>query len=195
VKGKKLASPKDRKGSWTTLHVSIYGRPATVQVKRFTAVWYKVSYDKEMAFVVIRNWPGHSKDDILACTDTNLSAQDIIQLYCQRWSLEETFGWVKGRLGFEAPQNRTEHAVLRTAPVAMWTYSLVICWYAQWSERRTNLPMRLAPWYKKKSAPSFSDMLATLRRQSWTLWISDQTGQNRFDRKKLEPLFDAVGYA
>ena len=195
VKGKRLASPKDRRGKWTTLKVMIYGRPATVQVKVFKAVWYKVSYDKQMLFVVVRNWPGHKKEDVLACTDLKMTAEEVIQLYCQRWSLEETFGWVKSRLGFEDPQNRTEHAVQRTAPMAMWTYSLVILWYANWSKRRTHLPLRLAPWYRSKKAPSFADMLATLRRQSWTLLVSDQAGLNRTDQKKLDPLLDAVGYA
>jgi len=38
-------------------------------------------------------------------------------------------------------------------------------------------------------------MLAVLRRQSWTLWISDQAGGDRVDQKKLEPLLVAVGYA
>lgn len=195
VKGERLASPKDHGGKWTNLELCIYGRPATVQVKAFKAVWYKVSYDKQMLFVVVRNWPGHRKEDVLACTDLSMTALDVIELYCQRWSLEETFGWVKSRLGFEDPQNRTEHAVERTAPMAMWTYALVILWYANWSKRRTHLPMRLAPWYRTKKAPSFADMLATLRRQSWTLWISDQAGVDRLDQKQLEPLLDAVGYA
>ena len=79
--------------------------------------------------------------------------------------------------------------------MAMWTYSLVILWYARWSKRRVRLSLRLAPWYRNKKAPSFADMLATLRRQSWTLWISDHAGVDRMDQNKLEPLLDAVGYA
>lgn len=195
VKGRKLASPKNRRDPWATLNLLIYGRPATVQVRVFEAVWYRVSYNRKMLFVMVRNWPGHVTEDVLVTTDLDLTAQEVIQLYCQRWSLEETFGWVKGRLGFEDPQNRTERAVQRTAPMAMWSFSLVVLWYASWSKRRTCLPMRLAPWHQTKKAPSFSDMLATLRRQSWTLWISDQAGKSPLDQKKLEPLLDAVGYA
>ncbi len=195
VKGETLASPKNRRTPWKTLELNIYGRPATVQVRIFKAIWYKVSYDKQMLFVMVRDWPGHKKDDVLACTDLDLSAKEVIELYCQRWSLEETFGWAKSRLGFETPQNRTEHAVQRTAPMAMWTYSLVILWYADWTKGRRYFPMRFAPWYRTKKSPSFSDMLATLRRQSWTLWINDQAGAEHLDQKQLEPLLDAVGYA
>jgi len=31
-------------------------------------------------------------------------------------------------------------------------------------------------------------MLATLRRQSWTLILSDQPGKTRFDQNSIEPL-------
>jgi hypothetical protein len=37
-------------------------------------------------------------------------------------------------------------------------------------------------------------MLATLRRESWALWISDQASHGRLDQKNLAPLLDAVGY-
>ena len=174
--------------------MEIYGRPATVLIKSFTAVWYRVSYNKSLRFLVIRDWPGHKKDDVLVSTDLTLTPEEIILLYCKRWSLEETFGSVKSRLGFEDPHNRTEHAVQRTAPMALWTYSLLIVLYATWAKRRRHLPLRLAPWYRGKKTPSFADMLATLRRQSWTLLLSDQASQNRFDQNSLEPLLDAVGY-
>lgn len=195
VRGRRLAAPKDRKEPWTSLEVEIYGRPATVKVKVFDALWYIVGHKRVLRFVVIRDWPGHTKDDVLVSTDLDLDAPEIIRLYCQRWTLEETFHWVKDRLGFEDPHNRTERAVQRTAPMALWSFSLVIVWYRRWAKGRRSLPMRLAPWYRDKKAPSFADMLATLRRESWTLWVSDQAAQGHLDQKDLEPLMDAVGYA
>jgi hypothetical protein len=39
-----------------------------------------------------------------------------------------TFHEAKGKLGFEDPQNRTEFAVERTAPIAFWLYSLIVIW-------------------------------------------------------------------
>ncbi len=194
VRGRKLASPKDRRGPWRRLEVQIYGRKTKVQVRVFDAVWYVVSHSRVLRFVVIRGWPGHDNDDVLMSTDLELDAAEVIADYCRRWSIEETFGWIKSRLGFEDPHNRTERAVQRTAPMALWTYSLTILWYARWARARERLPMRLAPWYTTKTAPSFSDMLATLRRQAWTLWLSDQARQDRLDQKELEPLLDAVGY-
>ena len=196
VRGEKLASPRTRAETqtWRYVKADVYGRRTSLKVQVFDALWYVVGYQRKMRFVVIRGWPGHDNDDVLATTDLTMTARQAVELYCRRWSLEETFGWVKSSLGFEDPHNRTEHAVQRTAPMALWAYTLVVCWYAKWARRRTRLPFRQAPWYRTKKAPSFADMLATLRRQSWTLWVSDHPGLERLDQKYLEPLLDAVGY-
>lgn len=196
VRGRKLSSPQARaeRGRWKRVDAKVYRRTTTLEVQVFDALWYIVGYQRKLRFVVIRGWPGHDKDDVLTTTDLNMTARQAVELYCQRWSLEETFGWVKSRLGFEDPHNRTEHAVQRTAPMALWAYTLVICWYAAWARQRKHLPFRKAPWYRDKKAPSFADMLATVRRQSWTRWVSDQVAQGRLDQKELEPLLDAVGY-
>ena len=196
VKGKRVQSPEQRarSGPWEQLDVVIYGRAVTVRVQVFEALWYIVGSSRRMRFVMIRGWPGHRHDDVLVSTDLTMSATDIIEGYCMRWSLEETFGWTKSKLGFEDPHNRTEHAVQRTAPMALWAYSIVVVWYLQWARRRRILPLRQGSWYRDKVAPSFADMLATLRRQSWTIWVSDQACRGRLDQKSLAPLLDVVGY-
>jgi len=196
VRGRKLAAPKARaeRGGWQHLEVEVYGRAATIRVQTFDALWYVVGYQRRLRFVLIRDWPGHDKDDVLVTTDLQMSPRDLIEHYCQRWSLEETFHWVKDRLGLQDPQNRTEHAVQRTAPIAFWSFTLVIVWYADWAKRRSRFPFRHAPWYTTKERPSFADMLATLRRESWTLWLSDQAQRGHVDQNELEPLLDAVAY-
>jgi len=194
VKGRKISSPKWRAAHcrWRSIKAKIYGRPSVVQVQVFDALWYIVGRERLLRFVMVRDWPGHKKDDVLVSTDLKMNAQEIIEAFCCRWSLEETFGWVKGSLGFEDPQNRKEKAVERTAPMALWTYSLVVYWVAGWVRKRRLTPFRSAPWNKKKRNPTFADMLATLRRESWTLWISDQAQRKRLDQKHLEPLLDVA---
>ena len=122
VRGAKIASPRTRAEtqSWRHVKADVYNRRTTLKVQVFDALWYVVGYQRKMRFVVIRGWPGHDNDDVLATTDLTMTARQAVELYCQRWSLEETFGWVKSRLGFEDPHNRTEHAVQRTAPMALW---------------------------------------------------------------------------
>lgn len=194
VKGQRVASPATRanRGKFATIEASIYGRRRTVKVQMFDALWYIVGRGRLLRFVIIRDWPGHKKDDVLVTTDLTMSASAIIEGYCERWSLEETFEWVKGRLGFEDPQNRKEKAVERTAPMALWIYSMIVYWYAQWSRGRRRLPFRLDPWNRKKHHPTFADMLATIRRESWMVWISDQAGKRRFDQKYLKPLLEVA---
>ena len=196
VKGDRLASPAQRasKRRFKKLDVVISGRPARVGVQVFDALWYIVGADPMMRFVIIRDWPGHAKDDVLVSTDLTLGAQDIIEAYCQRWSIEETFGWAKSRLGLEDAQNRTEHAVHRTTPMALWAYSLVVIWYADRMRRRKTFPFRRDRWYRHKVAPSFADMLASMRRECWRIWVSDQADKGPLDQKSLPPLLDIAGY-
>jgi hypothetical protein len=192
VRGQRVASPQWRAAHnrWKTIDVCIYGRMCKVKVQLFDALWYIVARDRMLRFVLIRDWPGHKKDDVLVTTDLSMSAEQVIENYCARWSLEETFEWVKGRLGFEDPQNRKEKAVQRTAPMALWAYSLIVYWYAQWSRARRYLPFRIDPWNRTKNYPTFADMLATLRREGWKVFISDRAVKGRFDRKYLEPLLE-----
>lgn len=196
IKGKRLPSPAQQAsgGRWRKITVLISGEPAVLRVKVLDALWYKVGGGRVLRFVIIRDWPGHEKDDVLVSTDLTLGAVEIIEGYGERWSIEETFGWAKSRLGLEDPNNRTPRAVERTAPMALWAYSLTICWYAQWAKKRSVLPLRFAPWYRGKTTPSFADMLAVLRRDCWTIWISDQASKRRLDQKTLAPLLDVVGY-
>lgn len=192
VKGARVPSPEWRAkhNQWKTIEANVYGRRCKVQVQVFDAIWYIVSRDRIVRFVLIRDWPGHKKDDVLVTTDLSMTAEQMIECYCARWSLEETFEWVKGKLGFEDAQSRTQKAVERTAPMALWAYSLVVYWYAQRSAGRRHMSFRIDPWNRNKKYPTFADMLATLRREGWAVWISDQAVRSRFDRKHLEPLLD-----
>ena len=92
------------------------------------------------------------------------SAEQVIQYYAQRWSIEVSFHDSKQCLGFEEPQGWSRKAVLRTAPVAMLLYSLIVLWFAR-EGHRAYQPLD-CPWYTSKAEPSFADMLTTLRLQS-----------------------------
>jgi hypothetical protein len=196
VKGSRLPSPAARATSgrgWRRITVEVYGRKATIRVKVFDALWYIVAGGRVMRFVLVRDWPGHDDDDVLFSTDLTLDAEDIITNYCQRWSLEVTFQEAKGKLGFEDPQNRTEHAVERTAPMALWLYTLTVIWYVTVGRRTLSARLPADPWYEKK-VPAFSDMLAALRREAWRHRLLDPLGLSRGDQKSVEPLLRAVGY-
>lgn len=204
VMGRLLRSPQQRaddpKARWREIQALVYGRSVTLKVQVFDAIWRKSGEGGLVRFVLVRHWPGHRKDDVLISTDLTLDATQIIQDYCRRWPIEETFHWCKSKLGFEDPQNRTERAVQRTAPVALWSYSLVVVWYitAGMHGRFAAPPAR--PWYVSTKVPSFSDMLASLRRASWTVRLNESTGiddrpiPTHSIQKSLDAVIDAVGY-
>jgi hypothetical protein len=196
VKGERLPSPVARArsaGGWQSLTVEVYGRTITVDIKVFDALWYVVGGGRCLRFVLVRGWPGHDDDDVLFTTDLSLGANQIIAGYCLRWSLEVTFFEVKGKLGFEETQNRTERAVERTAPMALWIYSLTVVWYLTVGKALPGARLRRLPWYHK-TVPAFSDMLAALRRETWRYRIVDPLSRRRGDQNAIEPFLNAVAY-
>lgn len=196
IKGERLPSPEARGRStqgWQLLQVVIHDRTVTVEVKVFDGLWYIVGGGRCLRFVLVRGWPGHDHDDVLFTTDLSLTSEQIIAGYCLRWSLEVTFFETKGKLGFEHTQNRTERAVERTAPMALWIYSLTVVWYLTVGKALPGARLLQRPWYTK-TVPAFSDMLAALRRETWRNHILDPLQLDRSDQKSVEPLLHAVGY-
>ena len=195
VKGDRLPTPAARARAWMgwkPMTVEVYGRSVVVETKTLQALWYKVAGGRLMNFVIAGGWPGHKKDDVFFCTDLSPGPEEIIRRYCLRWSIEVTFQQAKGRLGFQDPHNRCERAVQRTAPMALWAYSLTILWYL--AEHPRVAPLPALPWYRK-DAPAFSDMLAAIRRDLWRYRLLDPRQSHRRDQKSVEHLIDAVAYA
>ena len=71
----------------------------------------------------------------------------------------------KQMMGLEDPANRTPQAVERTAPVGLVLYGLTLVWFDREGHRSVSFPDR--PWYPGKEEPSYADILAALRRESW----------------------------
>ena len=199
VRGKRLASPGARanaKGaSWKKLTVQVYGRTVTVRVMVLDALWYVAAGSELIRHVVVRDFPGHERDDVFVSTDPTLSPRSIIESFARRWSLEVTFHETKGKLGFEDPQNRTERAVERTAPFAFIAYTLIFVWYVFHGQRSSAAKLQPLPWYTHKAGVTFSDMLATLRRASWRERLFDPAATTTDLRKSLRPLVDYVASA
>ena len=199
VRGKRVASPgaraKRADARWKKLAVHVYGRTVTIRVLVIDALWYVATGNELVRHVVVRGFPGHDRDDVFVATDPTLSPGGIIESFARRWSIEVTFHETKSKLGFEDPQNRTERAVERTAPFAFISFSLIVIWYALHGRRLPAANLPRVPWYTQKSAVTFSDMLATLRRASWRKRLLDPAATTADLRKSLRPLVDYVASA
>jgi hypothetical protein len=90
--------------------------------------------------------------------------RQIIAWYVSRWQIEVTFEEVRCHLGVETQRQWSTRAIARTTPCLLGLFSLVLLLAYHLSP--TELPTRHAAWYAK-SAPTFADALALVRRHLW----------------------------
>ncbi len=116
-----------------------------------------------MRYVVVRDPSGRRKDAAFCCTALDVRVAFLLETYATRWTLEVTFCLLKGLLGFDEAQNQTPLAVRRTAPFAGFVFALIVLWYATELQAGRPATWVVRPWYRRKAAPAFVDVLATLR--------------------------------
>jgi DDE superfamily endonuclease len=150
---------------WTELEFDQFGFRATVAVKTIQALYYKAGRDRLLSIVLVRDLEGKRPDQMFYCTKLDWTARQILSAYACRWAIACTFENCKQLPGLEDPANRLPKAVERTAPMALFVYSLVVVRFHQTGHQSLRFPFR--PWYPKKEEPSFADMLTTLRRVSY----------------------------
>jgi len=188
-KGDRLKSleawEKDRT-PWKTNHFDQYGLRGSLRVKTRTGLYYKAGKDRLLRFVLSQDTVGGRPTRIFYSTDVKLDPRKILSIFSLRWSIEVTHFDCKQHLGLEDPANRVPKAVQRTAPMAMFLYSLTVVWYATDGHADWRIPER--PWYWWKSEPSFADMLTTLRRKSWEDKLSKVSQATTPDDNSLDLL-------
>jgi hypothetical protein len=174
-RGRRLPSLKAMAATrrrWAPLPLTLYGRRVSPLVFTVTALWYHALRDQPVRIVVVRDPTGRRKDEAFFCTDLTASPAFILESYARRWMLEVSFHDQKQFLGFEDPQNQTDRAVARTAPLAGIVYDLILLWSAEQVRQGRATDWVPRPWYRAKTAPSFPDMLTAARQQSWRRDVS-----------------------
>ena len=164
TRGRRLPTPDrmlEPRARRLTLH--LYGRDDRVRIADTVARLHAVPW-RRLRVVALQPLTGGRPRQAFYSTDLALTAEQVLTLYARRWAIEQTFQENKTPLGFEDPQGWTRRAVERTAPTGMLLYSLIVLWFAAAGQRRYRPLHR--PWYRTKRAPSFADMLVTLRRES-----------------------------
>jgi hypothetical protein len=150
---------------WETLEFDHYGLHATLQVKTIRGLYYKAGKDRLLTIVLVRDVAGGRPDQMFYCTRTDWNARAILTHYAWRWSVEVMHYNAKQMMGLEDPANRTAQAVERTAPLGLALYGVTLIWFHRDGHRSLSYPDR--PWYPSKEEPSYADILAALRRESW----------------------------
>ena len=187
-RGQRLPSPSlwavARRG-WHHLTLTLYGRPVSTQVFTKAALWYVALRDQPVRIVIVRDPTGRRRDEAFFCTDVHASVSFILQTYASRWCLEVAFRDGKQQLGFEDPQQQVELAVRRTAPLAFIVYDLVWLWAANRHRAGQAIGWVPRPWYRRKVAVSFADVLTALRHERWRSAVFDPPCDSR--RRKKSP--------
>jgi hypothetical protein len=195
-KGKRLpgmAAWAANKQRWRQLTFDRFGLHATLEVKQRRALYYKAGKDRKLTVVLVRDVLGARPVQLFYCTRLDWPAKTILSKYAARWAAEVTFEDSKQLLGFADPANRKPQAVQRTAPLALWLYSLVVLWFDQVGHAWLRFPTR--SWYRRKRWPSFADLLSTLRRRSWEEYLGRVLPQSALGEKGLAVLVDFVSRA
>ena len=161
----RLDNPRTR---WRRLRVSgWYGRgEKTLEVVSSTALWAKPGHRVPLRYVLVRDPTGEREPQAFLCTDLTAEPLDILRWFVRRWSIEVTFAEVRRHLGVETQRQWSDMAIDRTTPVLLGLFSLVTLWADELYANK-KLTVRAAGWYRK-SLPTFSDALASVRHLLWT---------------------------
>lgn len=158
----------DNTFQWQTIIIpQWYGKSNKVmQIATGTALWYK-SNDPlvPLRWVLVRD-PERIVDPVaLLCTDQEMDAQNVINFFIRRWTVEVTLEESRRHLGVESQRQWSDLAIARTTPVLMGLFSIVTLWTEELQQQQ-EVEVKSSAWYIKRN-PTFSDALASVRKQIW----------------------------
>ena len=169
LKGKRLPTLAQLAGvgalSWQWLEVVDWygGQSQQVEHATGTAVWYHSGKPPvSIRWVVVRL---NGKLTGLVSNDSSLTAEQIIEYFVRRWSIETTFALVRAHLGVESQRQWSKLAIARTTPILMSLFSLITL-MANSLQKQNQLACQVSSWYVKPQL-TFSDALAGVRRYLW----------------------------
>ncbi len=171
-KGRKLPSPAQRAARLTPVckEVRWYGEGRTVV--RFvseTALWY----DKHGGAVTPIRWvcvlgePKEGREDAYFYgSDPEMAPERVIELYASRWNIEVTFEESRALLGLETTRHWCRRSVLRAVPMLLGLFTAVALLWSRLPAVKRRRRDSATPCYEKQ-APTFADVLFTVRREIW----------------------------
>lgn len=117
---------------FTPSEVAIYGKRVVLELHAFVAWWPAI--DGLIKVVITRDPQNPRRVAFLWSTDLTLSAQNIVEDFAKRWSIEQMFSVAKQQLGFDSAELRKERSVRRHAVLCM----ALITWVEVWMHGRAG---------------------------------------------------------
>jgi hypothetical protein len=195
TRGRKLPSPQHMIRTirhWKIVTTHERGHTRKRQVYARQVLWYPVS-KQPVLLVISRDPTGREKDDFFLTTDVTMTPAEVIGCFADRWAIEDTFKNTKQLLGGQQPQTFKRQGPERAAGLSLWLYSMVWLWYLL--QKNNKRCFVVQPWNPLKSAPSFADAIACLRRDLWRERIKWMFGVSAVHDKKFEFLLEALAPA
>lgn len=154
----------DKRIKWTSLIFSEwYGnRNKEMLITSGVAIWHKSNEVMvKIKWVLVKDPLAELEPVLLACTDTELSAREIVSFFVRRWRIEVTFAEVRRHLGVETQRQWSDLAIERSTPCLLALLS-VVCLMANTLHQAHPIQPNATAWYQK-NAVTFSDVLSAVR--------------------------------
>jgi len=198
---KKLSAVlNDRKVRWQRYRISFwYGRSnCLVEIATGISIWHRRGNPAvPIRWILVRDPKGEFESQAFLATDLDARPIDILAWFVTRWQVEVTFEEVRAHLGVETQRQWSDKAIMRTTPILLGLFSIVTLWADDLSKSRTLTP-RATAWYPK-TALTFSDAIAAVRREIWRHQISSRSRLTRhrieIPRQIWQRIENAVAYA
>lgn len=95
-------------------------------ITRGEAIWSRNAHQKgPLRWVVIKDPEGKLNPVLLACTEGELTAVNVVRYFVRRWRVKVTFAEVRRHLGVETQRQWSKLAIERTTPLLMSLKSIV----------------------------------------------------------------------
>ncbi|MEO5951683.1 MAG: transposase [Chloroflexia bacterium] len=158
---------EDPQTEWQSVNIGWYdGSEQRIDMASGTGIWYRIGLSVlPVRFVLTRGPEGNREPRAYLCTDQSLSAVEVVSLFIKRWTIEVTFEESRAHMGVETQRQWSDLAIERSTPCLLGLYSLVALFGAA-LHPEGNIPVQRTAWYHKTEA-TFSDVLASVRRQLW----------------------------
>ena len=197
VKGAKVPAPEAivaRTRRRRRLNVAWYGGGRrNVEVVTGLGHWYRAGEGLvEVLWVFVHDLTGTHRDDYFFTTAVHWTAQQVIECFTGRWSIETTFQEMRAYLGLETTRGRKKETVLRVAPCLFSLYTVVASLFAQMPARYRRV--RVIDWNGKKDV-TFSDAITAVRRWLWQEWVFAIPGHHAAFSKLRRPFRAMLLYA
>ena len=110
--------------AWQTVTLCLYGRSRTISLKSRVVILRRLGVQAHLVAVQWRP-DKSSKIVFLFCTDTSMSAEQIVQAYCARFAIETGFRDAKQSFGLATYQVRNQTGLVRLVHLCLWAQTLL----------------------------------------------------------------------